>query len=124
MELPRLRYDERLAGWLGVVWAMKREAVTRANCDAGRFTRGPVLDVRDAIGTVCVVATCRFLPARHRRWQLSNIAQFCRDGVLLAGQRSLLLTQHVAVDASLNWTSGHLFWDDYICATLVALTRL
>ncbi len=49
MELPRMRYDERLAGWAGVERAMKREEVTRANCDAGRCTRGPVLDVHDDV---------------------------------------------------------------------------
>ncbi len=46
MVLSRLRYDERLAGWAGVERAMKREEVTRANCDAGRYTSGPVMDVR------------------------------------------------------------------------------
>ncbi len=45
MELPRMRYDERSEGWPGVVRAIQREAVTRANCDAGRFTRGAVLRV-------------------------------------------------------------------------------
>ncbi len=47
LELPRMRYDERLAGWAGVERAMKREEVTRANCDAGRYTRGPVIDAPD-----------------------------------------------------------------------------
>ena len=40
MVVSRMRYDERLAGWAGVERAMKREDVTRANCDAGRYTRG------------------------------------------------------------------------------------
>ncbi len=47
MAVSRMRYDERLAGWAGVERAMKRENVTRANCDAGRCTRGPVLDTHD-----------------------------------------------------------------------------
>ncbi len=46
MEVSRMRYSERVLGWAGVERAMKREEVTRANCDAGRYTRGPVLDVR------------------------------------------------------------------------------
>ncbi len=45
--VSRMRYDKRLAGWAGVERAMKREEVTRANCEAGRCTRGPMLDVRD-----------------------------------------------------------------------------
>jgi hypothetical protein len=49
MVVSRMRYDERLAGWAGVERAMKREDVTRANCDAGRCTRGPVLDVHDDV---------------------------------------------------------------------------
>ncbi len=44
MELPRMRYDERVVGWTGIVRAMKREVVTRANCNAGHFTRGLVLN--------------------------------------------------------------------------------
>ncbi len=47
MAVSRMRYGERLAGGAGVERAMKREEVTRGNCDAGRFTRGPVLDVDD-----------------------------------------------------------------------------
>ncbi len=46
-EDPRMRYDERLLGWRGVECAMTRERNTRANCDAGHFTRGPVLDAMD-----------------------------------------------------------------------------
>jgi hypothetical protein len=46
MELPRLRYDERIDGWRGVVRAIQREIVTRANWDACRFARGPVLHLR------------------------------------------------------------------------------
>ncbi len=48
MELPQLLYDERIEGWRGVLQGMQREVVTRANCNSGRFTRGPVLDVPDA----------------------------------------------------------------------------
>ncbi len=48
LELPRMRYDEQLAGWAGVERAIRREHVTRTNCDAGRVTLGPVLDVQDA----------------------------------------------------------------------------
>ncbi len=47
MVLPQLRYDERISGWRGVERAMEREANTRANCDAGRYTCGPVVDVDD-----------------------------------------------------------------------------
>ena len=54
MELPRMRYNERLAGWAGVERAMKREEVTRANCDAGRCTHGPVLDVNGVCNVMCV----------------------------------------------------------------------
>ncbi len=46
MVVSRMRYDEQLAGWASVERAMKREEVTRANCDAGRYTRAPVLGVR------------------------------------------------------------------------------
>ncbi len=38
-----MSYEERTLGWRGVGRAMERERVTRSNCDAGRFTRGPVL---------------------------------------------------------------------------------
>ncbi len=42
-----MRYDERLAGWVGVERAMTREEVTRANCAAGRFTCALVVDMVD-----------------------------------------------------------------------------
>ncbi len=48
MEDARMRHDERLLGWRGVEKAIARERKTRANCDAGSFTRGPVLAVLDA----------------------------------------------------------------------------
>ncbi len=34
MELPQLRFDERVDGWRGVERAMRRKANTRTNCDA------------------------------------------------------------------------------------------
>ncbi len=40
MELPQLRYDERIDGWRGVERGMQREANTRANCATGRFAIG------------------------------------------------------------------------------------
>ncbi len=55
-----MRYGERLAGWAGLERAMKR--VTRPDCDAGRCTRGPVLDVDDA---------------RHVMFVGGRIAVFC-----------------------------------------------
>ncbi len=70
MAVSRMRYDERLAGWAGVDRAMKREDVTRANCDAGRYTRGPVLDVHDR-------------DARCLMFLGGRIAVFCRDVVQL-----------------------------------------
>ncbi len=48
MVLPQLRFDERIEGWRGVVQGMQREVVTRANCNAGHFTRGLVLDLPNA----------------------------------------------------------------------------
>ncbi len=68
MELPRMRYDERVDGWPGVVRAIARERNTHANCNAGRFTHGPVLDVTD-VRTMLYVSGC--------------IAVFCDDVVLL-----------------------------------------
>ncbi len=49
MVMPRMRYDERLLGWRGVEYAIQREHNTRANCDAGRFARGPVLHVPGSV---------------------------------------------------------------------------
>lgn len=43
--MSRLRYDERLVGWRGVVHAMKREEHTRRNCRNGTFALGPTLHV-------------------------------------------------------------------------------
>ncbi len=68
--VSRMRYDERLAGWAGVERAMKREDVTRANCDAGRCTRGPVLDIHDDVA--------------HRVMYVGGrLAAFCGDVVHL-----------------------------------------
>lgn len=45
MELPQLRYDERVEGWRGVLKGMQREAKTKASCDAGHVEVGPLLEV-------------------------------------------------------------------------------
>lgn len=42
MFMPRLRYDERVLGWRGVVLGMEREQRTRANLAAGRYSAGAV----------------------------------------------------------------------------------
>ncbi len=55
MLLPRLRYDERLDGWQGVLRAMAREATILSNCAAGRLTMGPTLNV-DFFSCALVVA--------------------------------------------------------------------
>lgn len=57
LELARMRYEERLLGWPGVALAMQREKTTHANCDAGRFMRGPTLDIPDK--SIVVLAACR-----------------------------------------------------------------
>ncbi len=50
MELSSMRYDERLAGWPGVLKAAAREEKTRANCDAGMYVRVPLpTDVKHAL---------------------------------------------------------------------------
>jgi hypothetical protein len=61
MEVSRMRYDERLAGWRGVERAMERERNTRANCDAGRFTRVIVLDMAMKYGSRFIHAGGRLL---------------------------------------------------------------
>ncbi len=43
MVVHRMSYAERVLGWRGVTGAMAREKTTRANCDAGPFTRGPTV---------------------------------------------------------------------------------
>ncbi len=61
---------------------------------------------------------------RYFGGNFSNISQFYRDDVSLAGQRSLLLTQHIAIASSLNWTGVVIFpWDDYFGGPDAALTR-
>ncbi len=70
VELPRMRYDERVECWPGVVRAIARERNTRANCDAGRFTHGPMLDLPDARQVMLVsgrVAVLRWLRPALRR---------------------------------------------------------
>ncbi len=54
MALPCMRYDERLAGWAGMEAAMRREACTFANCDTGRFTRGPALRLADMLSSAAI----------------------------------------------------------------------
>ncbi len=46
--LDCMRHDERVLGWPGVVHAMEREQRTRANVDAGRYTRMPALSIPTA----------------------------------------------------------------------------
>lgn len=45
MDMWRMSHAERLLGWRGVERAMERERNTRVNCEAGRFTSGPVLNL-------------------------------------------------------------------------------
>jgi hypothetical protein len=53
MELARMSYAERVLGWPGVERATTRERNTRANCDAGRFTQGPVLHLPGVLHLRC-----------------------------------------------------------------------
>ncbi len=48
MVAHRMSYAERVLGWPGVPAAMAREERTRVNCDAGRFTCGPTLQLPEA----------------------------------------------------------------------------
>lgn len=48
MLMSRLRYDERVDGWSGILRAMRRESETLANCRTGRYILGPLLDVPHA----------------------------------------------------------------------------
>lgn len=43
----RMCYAERVLGWPGVLRAMERERITLANCEAGRFVRGPSFRLRE-----------------------------------------------------------------------------
>ncbi len=48
MDMPRMRYAERLLGWVGVERAMRRENVIRANCRDMRYVRGPKVRARES----------------------------------------------------------------------------
>ncbi len=43
MDVSQMCNDERELGWPGIVRAMQRDAITLANCDAGKFVSGPVI---------------------------------------------------------------------------------
>ncbi len=85
MELPRMRYDERLAGWAGVERAMTREEVTRANCDAGRCTRGPVLEGHDGDAYRVMYVGGRIAVFCHRAVHLFDVDTGARVASLDVG---------------------------------------
>jgi hypothetical protein len=121
MTVSRMSYAERLRGWPGVPAAMRREEITRTNCDAGHFTRGPALDVdevkdlRLAAGHIAV-----FCPGSVHLFAADTGARLASFGVERAGCR---VHVHAVCDRWIPFTArdGRVLLLDCAAARLVQI---
>ncbi len=56
MLMPRMSWSEKVLGWQGVGGAMVREQTTWANCDAGRWVEGPIIEPSHHVHNILYVA--------------------------------------------------------------------
>ncbi len=123
-ELPQLRHDERADGWRGVERGMRREAITRANCAAGRYSVSPVRVEVDAYPVLHVAG--RVVAFRRACVELHDI----ETGALVA---SLPVAEYLSPSGSYvvmdRWVplcccNGSQLLVDCVSARLVHDTRL